>query len=42
MQQYLGSYAAEELHIPLRDLLSLGRDNLNDESEYFKVHPAEA
>jgi starch phosphorylase len=37
MEQYLGSYAADSLHIPLRDLLALGRENPYDEAEPFNM-----
>ncbi|MGD0141034.1 MAG: alpha-glucan family phosphorylase [Tepidisphaeraceae bacterium] len=37
MEQYLGPYARERLHISLHDLLALGRANPNDPSEYFNM-----
>jgi starch phosphorylase len=35
--QYLGWYANERLHIPLQDLLALGRQNADDSSETFNM-----
>jgi starch phosphorylase len=35
--QYLGWYASERLHIPLQDLLALGRQNADDSSEPFNM-----
>jgi len=37
IEQYLGWYARERLHISLRDLLALGRADPNDPSEYFNM-----
>ncbi len=37
IEQYLGAYAQEQLGIPLRDLLALGRANPNDPSEPFNM-----
>ncbi|MEN6641998.1 MAG: alpha-glucan family phosphorylase [Armatimonadia bacterium] len=37
IEQYLGSYAKEELGIALDDLLALGRQNANDSSESFNM-----
>jgi starch phosphorylase len=37
IEQYLGWYADKRLHIPLRDLLALGRQNPNDSSESFNM-----
>ena len=37
MEQYLGRYAKEMLGITLHDLLALGRQNPNDETESFNV-----
>ncbi len=37
VEQYLGSYAADSLHIPLRDLLALGRANPHDDAEPFNM-----
>ncbi len=37
MELYLGSYAADLLHIPLRDLLALGRENPHDDAEPFNM-----
>lgn len=37
IEQYLGWYSKERLHIPLNDLLALGRANPNDSSEFFNM-----
>ncbi len=37
MEQYLGRYVAESLHITLRELLALGRENRNDAAEPFNM-----
>ncbi|MGO9634378.1 MAG: alpha-glucan family phosphorylase [Steroidobacteraceae bacterium] len=37
LEQYLGSYAAESLHIATRDLLALGRENPHDDAEPFNM-----
>jgi glycogen phosphorylase len=37
MEVNFGRYARETLHISLRDLLALGRENPNDSSEYFNM-----
>jgi starch phosphorylase len=37
MEKYLTQYARDELHIPLRELLALGRSNPNDDSEPFNM-----
>ena len=37
IEQYLGWYAKERLHISLQELLALGRANPNDPSEYFNM-----
>jgi glycogen phosphorylase len=37
IEQYLGNYAADSLHIPLHELLALGRENPNDDSEPFNM-----
>ncbi|WHZ14384.1 MAG: Glycogen phosphorylase [Nitrospira sp.] len=37
IEQYLGRYAKNQLAIPLRDLLALGRQNPNDASEPFNM-----
>ena len=37
IEQYLGRYVQEELGIPLRDFLALGRQNPNDSSESFNM-----
>jgi starch phosphorylase len=37
IEQYLGRYAQEKLGIPVRDLLALGRQNVNDSSENFNM-----
>ena len=37
IEQYLGAYAEQQLGIPLQDLLTLGRQNPNDSSEYFNM-----
>jgi glycogen phosphorylase len=37
MERYLGSYAGDSLHIPLRDLLALGRENPHDDAEPFNM-----
>ncbi len=37
MEVYFDRYARDALHIPLRDLLALGRENPNDWSEYFNM-----
>jgi len=37
MEHYLGGYAKQKLGIPLHDLLALGRQNSNDESESFNM-----
>ncbi len=37
IEQYLGWYADNRLHIPLRDLLALGRQNPDDSSESFNM-----
>jgi starch phosphorylase len=37
IEQYLGWYANERLHIPLKDLLALGRQNADDSSEPFNM-----
>jgi starch phosphorylase len=37
IQQYLGSYAADSLHIPMRDLVALGRENPHDDAEPFNM-----
>ena len=37
IEQYLGWYADKRLHIPLRDLLALGRQNPDDSSESFNM-----
>ncbi|HLN50299.1 MAG TPA: alpha-glucan family phosphorylase, partial [Steroidobacteraceae bacterium] len=37
MEQYLGTYAADSLHIPVRDLLALGRENPHDDAEPFNM-----
>jgi starch phosphorylase len=37
IEQHLGWYAKERLHIPLHDLLALGRANPDDPSEYFNM-----
>jgi starch phosphorylase len=37
IEQYLGHYASEKLGISLRDLLALGRENPNDETESFNM-----
>ena len=35
--QYLDRYARDKLHIPLKDLLALGRRNPDDPAEYFNT-----
>jgi starch phosphorylase len=35
IEQYLGTYARENLRIPIDDLLALGRQNRDDPSEHF-------
>jgi glycogen phosphorylase len=35
--QYLGEYATRDLHIPVRELLALGRRNAADDSESFNM-----
>lgn len=37
VEQYLGRYTADELHISFKDLLSLGRKDPNDPGEYFNM-----
>ncbi len=37
IEQYLGGYAERKLHISLRDLLALGRQDPNDASESFNM-----
>ena len=37
IEQYLGHYATEKLGISLHDLLALGRENPNDETESFNM-----
>jgi starch phosphorylase len=37
IERYLGWYAREKLHIPIHDLLALGRQNPDDSSEYFNM-----
>ena len=37
MAQYVGDYATQKLGIPLKDLLALGRQNPNDDGEYFNM-----
>ncbi len=37
VEQYLGWYATDRLHISLKDLLALGRKNPNDSAEYFNM-----
>jgi glycogen phosphorylase len=37
IEQYLGSYARDELGIPLHDLLALGRQEADDSSEPFNM-----
>jgi starch phosphorylase len=37
IEQYLGGYAEQKLGITLRDLLGLGRQNLDDSSESFNM-----
>nr|WP_298140048.1 alpha-glucan family phosphorylase [uncultured Pseudomonas sp.] len=37
VEQYLAGYAAQNLGIPLRDLLALGRENPNDSTEPFNM-----
>ena len=37
IEQYLGRYAAEQLRIPLGDLLALGRENRDDAAEPFNM-----
>jgi len=37
IEQYLGRYAKDKLHISLNDLLALGRQNPNDASEPFNM-----
>ena len=37
IQQYLGSYAADSLHIPMRDLMALGREKPHDDAEPFNM-----
>lgn len=37
MEHYLASYARDELHISLRDLLALGRKDSNDDTEPFNM-----
>ena len=37
IEQYLGAYADQKLHIPMHDLLALGRANPNDSSEPFNM-----
>ena len=37
MEQYLGRYASDRLHIPLRNLLAFGRGNPDDGSEFFNM-----
>jgi starch phosphorylase len=37
MEQYLGKYVQERLHIPMKDLLALGRKNPDDSSEHFNM-----
>src|SRR5574337_1194301 len=37
IEQYLGRYAKNQLAMPLRDLLALGRQNPNDSSEPFNL-----
>ncbi len=37
MEKYLAGYAKNRLHISLRDLLALGRQNPHDSSEYFNM-----
>ena len=37
IEQYLGGYAEQKLHISLHDLLALGRANPNDPSEPFNM-----
>jgi len=37
IEQYLGGYAEKKLHVTLRDLLALGRQNPDDSSESFNM-----
>jgi starch phosphorylase len=37
IEQYLGSYAARDLRVPISDLLALGRRNMADSSEPFNM-----
>jgi glycogen phosphorylase len=37
IERYLGKYAAEQMHLPLRELLALGRRNAADDSEPFNM-----
>lgn len=37
MEQYLGGYAQQKLHISLQDLLALGRQNRQDSAEKFNM-----
>lgn len=37
IEQYLGQYAAQKLHLSLHDLLALGRTNPGDKSEKFNM-----
>ncbi len=37
IQKYFTHYALEQLHIPLQDLLALGRENPQDDSESFNM-----
>src|SRR5450631_3524982 len=37
LEQYLGGYAADSLHIPICDLLALGRENPHDDAEPFNM-----
>ena len=37
IEQYLGHYANKLLHIPIEDLLALGRQNPQDANEYFNM-----
>jgi glycogen phosphorylase len=37
IEQYLGNYAGNSLHIPLHELLALGRENPHDDSEPFNM-----
>lgn len=37
MEQYFNDYAANELHIDLKSLMALGREDSNNDSEYFNM-----